>query len=124
MHDQQLSYTISDGSIEGVTILKLEGPLTLSNIFEFQSDLRALKPLCLIMDLSGTPYMDSAGLGVIVNYYVSSENKKHKLFLSGVNGRVLALLEMTKVNTILKLVDSVDEAQTQYQASLESSAGR
>ncbi len=113
MLDQELSYTTSNGANEGTVILTLEGPFTLGNMFQLQAELRALKPPCLIMDLAGVPYMDSAGLGVLMNYYVAAEGEKRKFLVSGVNERVRSLLEMTKVDAVLKMYDSVEAAETQ-----------
>lgn len=113
MPDQQLTYTTTDGAREGTVILTLSGPLTLPNIFALQSDLRTLKPPCLILDLSQVPYIDSAGLGVIMNYYVSAQGNNRKLFMVGTNDRVYALFAMTKVDGILKFADSIEAAQSQ-----------
>jgi anti-sigma B factor antagonist len=63
------------------------------------------------MDLTGVPYMDSAGMGVIMNYYVAAQSGGRKFIVVGVNDRVRALLEMTKVDSVLKLCDSVEAAQ-------------
>jgi len=111
MRDKEMTYTTSDGAKPGTTVLRLEGPFTLGNMFKLQSDLRALKPACLIMDLTGVPYMDSAGMGVIMNYYVAAQSGGRKFIVVGVNDRVRALLEMTKVDSVLKLCDSVEAAQ-------------
>jgi anti-sigma B factor antagonist len=111
MRDKEMTYTTSDGAKPGTTVLRLEGPFTLGNMFKLQSDLRALKPECLIMDLTGVPYMDSAGMGVIMNYYVAAQSGGRKFIVVGVNDRVRALLEMTKVDSVLKLCDSVEAAQ-------------
>lgn len=89
----------------------LDGPLTLSTMFPLQDELRSLKPLVMILDLSGVPYMDSAGLGLIMNCYVSAGNDGRKLLLAGVNERVAALLEMTKVHKILTSFPTVEEAE-------------
>ena len=111
MLEKELSYTLSDGAKEGTAIMTLDGPFTLSNMFQLQSDLRTLKPACLIMDLSSVPYMDSAGLGVVMNYFVSAQGAGRKLFLVGVSDRLRSLLEMTKVDSVLRLCDSLEEAQ-------------
>jgi anti-anti-sigma factor len=63
------------------------------------------------MDLTAVPYMDSAGLGVIMNYFVSAETAGRKFLLAGVNERLKALFEMTKVDVVLRLCDTVDAAQ-------------
>ena len=106
-----MSYSFSDGSKPGITILKLEGPFILNNMFQLQAEMRNLKPPCLIMDLSGVPFLDSAGLGVIMNSFVSAQSSGRKFFVVGVNDRVRALLEMTKVDAVLHLCDSVDAAE-------------
>ena len=111
MLDKELSYTLSDGAKPGTTILTIEGPLTLGNMFKLQAEMRTLKPECLIMDMTGIPYMDSAGMGVIMNYYVAAQGGGRKLFLVGVNERVRTLLEMTKVESVLKMYPTVDAAQ-------------
>lgn len=111
MLEKELSYTVSDGAKPGVTILSLDGPFTLGNMFKLQGEMRALKPACLIMDMSSVPYMDSAGLGVIMNYFVSAQSGGRTFLLVGVNDRIRALLEMTKVDAVLKMCDSVEAAE-------------
>jgi anti-anti-sigma factor len=111
MPDKVLTYTTSAGSKQGTTIVTLEGPFTLGNMFKLQADLRALKPECLILDLTSVPYMDSAALGVIMNSYVAAQGSGRKFLVAGVNDRVRALLEMTKVDSVLKICDSVETAQ-------------
>ncbi|HEY4379300.1 MAG TPA: STAS domain-containing protein [Acidobacteriaceae bacterium] len=113
MLEKALEYTKSDGAKEGTVILTLDGPFTLSNLFQLQTDLRALQPACLIMDMTSVPYMDSAGLGVIMNYFVAAQGAGRKLLLVGVNERIRALLEMTRVDSLLKMYDSVESAQAQ-----------
>jgi anti-sigma B factor antagonist len=80
-------------------------------MFGFQNELRAVKSEVLIIDLSETPYMDSAGLGLIMNSYVSAQDRGGKMLLAAVNERVKALFEMTKVDVVLKSFPSVAEAE-------------
>jgi anti-sigma B factor antagonist len=111
MSDKTLTYTTSNGAKDGTVILTLEGPLTLSNMFAFQGQFRAMKPACLILDMSGVPYMDSAGLGLLTNYFVAAQGDGRKFLLACVNERILSLLEMTKVDQILKMYPSVGAAE-------------
>jgi anti-anti-sigma factor len=113
MLENALSYTVSDGAKDGTSILTLVGPFTLGNMFQLQAELRTMKPACLIMDLAAVPYMDSAGLGVIMNCFVSAQSGGRKFFLAGVNDRLRALMEMTKVDAVLTVFDSVETAQAQ-----------
>lgn len=111
MRDEALSYVSAPGGREGTVVLRLTGPLTLGNMWVFQTELRALQPAMLILDMSGVPYMDSAGLGVLMNAYVSAQNHGRKFGLAAVNERVLTLLELTRVHTVLRIFPSVDEAE-------------
>jgi anti-anti-sigma factor len=111
MRDEPLTHSFTAGKRDGTTILKLSGPLTISTMFGFQNELRAVKSDVLILDLSETPYMDSAGLGLIMNSHVSLMDRGGKLLLAGVNDRVKALFEMTKVQAVLKSFPTVEEAE-------------
>jgi anti-anti-sigma factor len=111
MQDAPLTYTKDSGGREGLVIIKLSGPLTLRNIFQFQQDIAANPPQLTVFDLSGVPYMDSAGIGVLINYYVSAEKNGRRMALAGVNDRIDALLEMTKVRNLLRNFPTVAEAE-------------
>jgi len=118
MRDEPLTYSFTPGRSEGTMILSLIGPLTLLTMFGFQNDFRSATPHVLILDLSETPYMDSAGLGLIMNYHVAAQDQGRKLLLAGVNERVKALFEMTRVQNVLSTFPTVEAAE----ASVESKA--
>jgi anti-sigma B factor antagonist len=111
MRDLPLSYSVIAGQHEGTSILRLSGPLILSNLFTFQQEFREMKPKALILDLTDTPYMDSAGLGLIMNYYVSAERAGRRLLLAGANDRINALLGLTRVSLLLRLFPTVADAE-------------
>ena len=111
MPNDTMTFTYTPGQREGVMILKLDGPLTLSTMFSFQGEFRAMTPPLLIVDLAGTPYMDSAGLGVLMNAYVSANTHGRQLLLAATNDRIKALLELTKVDALLKSYPTVEEAE-------------
>jgi anti-sigma B factor antagonist len=111
MRDQPLSYTSVPGRLEGTTILQLVGPLILSNVFQYQHQFLAMKPRVLIVDLTEATYMDSAGLGLIMRYYVSAERDGRLLLLAGANDRINALLGLTRVSPLLRLFPTVKDAE-------------
>jgi anti-anti-sigma factor len=113
MRDDVLSYEVGPGSSDGTTVVKLVGPLTLNNLFDLQTELRGLKAPRTIFDLSESPYMDSAGLGVLMNFYVSAEKNGRAMALAGVNFRIDALLTTTHVKGLLRVFGTVDEAEAQ-----------
>jgi anti-anti-sigma factor len=110
MNDAPLTYSSNEIERPGVVVMKVTGPLTLRNMFEFQNELTTNKPPMMIFDLSGVPYMDSAGIGVLINYYVAAEKHGRRMALAGANERVRALLILTKVQNLLRSFDNVEEA--------------
>jgi len=111
MRDEPLSHSSSAGRRDGTLILKLSGPLTISTMFGFQNEFRVMTPQVMLLDMSEVPYMDSAGLGIIMNYYVSAMDHGRKLLLVGVNHRVTELFHMTKVEGVLSSFPTVEAAE-------------
>jgi anti-sigma B factor antagonist len=110
--DGPLTIEREAGKTPGTLILRLTGPLTLLNIFDLQALLRSAEPTPLtILDLSGVPYMDSAGMGVVVNYYVHCQNKGGRLIAAGVSPRILELFKITRVDKVIRMAPTTEEAE-------------
>src|SRR5262249_42906372 len=92
-------------------ILRLHGPITISNLFDFQTRVRSNTSRSLILDLSDVPYIDSAGIGALVGAYVNHSKDKRSLALVGVSERVLNALKITHVDTFFRLFDSLAAAE-------------
>jgi anti-sigma B factor antagonist len=98
------------GRTPGIGIFLVSGPLTLPNILEFQAELwKGELPRISILDLSGVPYMDSAGMGAVMNYYTHCERQGARLVVAGVSKRVSALFKVTRVDTVIQVSASVAE---------------
>ena len=111
MPDQPLRIEKLSGSTPGVRVLKLDGPLTLSSCFELQSQVRADSQNDLIIDMSGVFYIDSMGIGCLVNGYVSHQNAKRKLSLAAVVDRVQMAMRVTHVDSLFPMYSNVAEAE-------------
>jgi anti-anti-sigma factor len=111
MRDEPLTITATNGKGDGVLVLALKGPLTLPNLFMFQEEVARHEPQVLIVDLTYSSYIDSAGLGSLMNAYVHAQKNGRKLVLAGANLRVNALLELTKVHLLLKNFATAAEAE-------------
>ena len=108
MRDEPLS--IQDLSTADHTrILKLTGPLTLVNLFEFQNLVRTNTSPKLIIDFTNVPYVDSAGVGSLVGAYVRHQKEGHSITLAGVNDRVRGTLKVTQVDKFFEYIDSVPQ---------------
>ena len=111
-NDAPLSFEHKAGKAPGTRILTVTGPLTLRNIFELQSELRSGElPRLSILDLSGVPYMDSAGMGLVINHHVRTQNLGSKMIVVGVSPRVHELFKMTKVDTVISQAPTVEAAE-------------
>jgi anti-sigma B factor antagonist len=111
MPDQPLQIEEIPGSKEGIRVLRLTGPLTLANVFGFQSKVRADSSRGLILDLTAVPLADSAGIGALVGAYVTRQNSSRSLGLVGVSKRIHQALEVTRVQNFFHFFDTVAEAE-------------
>jgi anti-anti-sigma factor len=109
--DGPLTIERKEGKSTNTRIFSLSGPLTLRNLFEFQTELRSMQPTGLtVIDLAGVPYMDSAGMGLVMNHYVHCQTRGTRVVVCGANSRIMDLFKVTKVDTILPLTATVEEA--------------
>jgi len=110
--DDPLTIEQQKSTVPGTVVLRLIGPVTLRNLFDLQARLRSGDlPKNQILDLSRVPYMDSAGMGAIINHHVHCENKRVRLIVSGVSPRVLELFRMTMVDAVMSLAPSIEDAE-------------
>ena len=110
--DDPLAIERKEGKSAGIAIYQLTGPVTLRNILDLQTQLRSGDlPSAAILDLGGVPYMDSAGMGAIMNYYTHCQGKHVKLIVAGVSSRVMELFKMTRVDTVMTFAASTEEAE-------------
>jgi anti-sigma B factor antagonist len=68
-------------------------------------------PKVAILDLSRVPYMDSAGMGSVINFFTHCQKNSVRLLIAGVSPRVSELFKMTGVDTLIPMTTSVDEAE-------------
>ena len=107
MKSEPLVIEDSPASDNGGRVLRLNGPLLLSNLFEFQNKARTDVSPNLILDFTNVPYIDSAGIGALVGAYVSRQRENGRsLTLLGVNQRVRQALQVTHVGAILQVFGS------------------
>jgi anti-sigma B factor antagonist len=100
-----------DGSRPGQRVLRLKGPVVLSTLFHFQSTLRAKDAPALIIDFTGVPYIDSAGIGALVSAYVTHNKSGRSLALVGITERVRNALIVTRVEAFFRFFPSLEEAE-------------
>ena len=117
MQRDTLSMEVVAGTAKGTTVVRLTGSITLSTCFDLQDFLRADKSDWLILDMQAIKYVDSSGIGCLVNGYVSHQMTGGKLVLAGTGTRILETLSETRVAKFFTICGSVEEAELEASAS-------
>ena len=112
MPQDKLDYTFHTTANPRVMVLTVQGALTLGHIFALQPELQAVDADLVILDFTALEYMDSAGLGVVVNFYVSQSNHGRKVALVGISDRVWALFTSTRVDQYFPRFPTIEAAES------------
>jgi len=111
------------GKTPSTVILRFSGPFTLRDAYtclpaEKLNQMLNLEPAAgeepmarNILDLTACPYMDSSGLGVIVTHHVRCQKRGIRLVAAGMSPRVREIFRMTKVDTVISIVATMEEAE-------------
>ena len=110
----QIQIQRTPGSASDVTILTISGPITIATLFDFQTALRQPDMKSTIIDFSGVPYMDSAGLGIVLSHWAHTQRIGVKFAAVGISERVLVLLEMTGVAKLVPCFANAAEAEQAF----------
>ena len=120
MTDDALSVEHFSGGA-GPGVLCLRGPLVKENINSFQNAVRREDSAeTMILDFSEVPYMDSSGLGCLVNAYFTRRKAGRRVALTGVNDRVYKLLQITKLEDQFLIFSTIDEAVAAFGGAAEA----
>jgi anti-anti-sigma factor len=98
------------GSNEQLLVTRLRGKLSLETVHDFLATLRPEPAARMILDMSGVPYMDSAGVGALVSLFVSRRNNGKSLSLAGLTPQGTAVLQVSGLVKLLPIFSSVEEA--------------
>ena len=99
------------GAKPGTAVFELHGPLQMETVPQFLKLVRAEKAPVMILDLSDVGYLDSSGIGALVQTLVDLNAAKRKLALAGLNARVQSVMEVTRVATQFKTASTASEAE-------------
>ena len=111
MQKETLQVESRAGASPDTRVLRLSGSLTLGSCFAVQDVLRADTSACLIVDLTDVRFVDSSGIGCLVNGYIAHHMAGSRMVLVGVNKRVQETLEETRVQQFFSIYPTVEEAE-------------
>jgi anti-anti-sigma factor len=99
---------------DGPHILRLTGPLILTTVSEFQSKVHHDRSHNLILDFTHVPYVDSIGMGTLVDVYIRHHRDGNGVSLVGASDRVRSVLKLARVDRFFRFFDSLADAQTKH----------
>src|SRR5271170_3380640 len=111
---EQMEVKRDRGATGSTAILRLTGPLTLTTLFVLQDALREIPNVDTVIDVTEVPYIDSAGLGTILSHWSHTQRTGHKFAMTGASPRIDVLLEITKVNTLLPMFKTAEDADLAF----------
>jgi anti-sigma B factor antagonist len=101
---------LSDGTI----VLRPTGPITINaesdaGLISAFDEAIANGRLRIVLDLSKTTQMDSAGLAALVRAWIRLKRARGDVALAGPAPSIQTMLKITRLNTVFKISDTVDE---------------
>lgn len=63
-----------------------------------------------LMSLTDLEYVNSSGLNLLIGMFTQARNSGGELVIGGISPKVKKLMVMTKLDSIFKIYDSVEEA--------------
>lgn len=91
-------------------VMRLNGKLSLETVHNFVQTLRPESAAHLILDLSGVSFLDSAGVGALVQLFVHRRNHGQTFALTGLTKQSSAVMQVAGLTKLLPIHATVDEA--------------
>lgn len=116
-----MSLSVKDHEIGGVTVVRPEGRLTLSDsngaLKHAINSLVESGRARFVLNLEGVPYVDSSGLGEIASAHVTVSRTGGQLLLAAVPARVMEALTITKLTRVLSALPDEQSAIAKLQGN-------
>ncbi len=109
---------IAEKRVNEVVVLNLQGSLMggpeAVSLNETVNRLLDEKSLKLVLNFRSVERVNSSGLGILIKALTTFKTNGGELKLSNVNPNMNKLLVMTKLNTLMEIFDSEEEAINSY----------
>lgn len=110
-----MSLEIETRHIEpGITVLELAGKISLGResqrVETILQDLLRQDEKKVVLDISRVDHLDSTGIGILAYCYGTVNRNGGDLRIAGACGKVLHLLQITRLDGVLPLCNSVEAA--------------
>lgn len=111
---------ISQRSVQGVCVLDIDGPSTLGaegseKLGDKVRSVLQAGDTRVLLNVASVAYIDSAGLGELVNAFTTVKKQGGALKLIGVTKKLKDLLVITKLSTVFDTYETEAEALASYE---------
>jgi len=95
---------------DGTLIARMSGKLSLETVSGFLQQTRGIAEEKLVLDMSGVSYVDSAGVGALVQLFVHRRGQSKKLAVAALTAQGAAVLQVAGLTKLLPTFPTVAEA--------------
>ncbi len=98
---------------DGTVFLTISGELILNTHSQLKDEIKAhlSGKKRVIVDLSGVPFIDSSGLGMLISWFKSVNEADGRIVFASLNPYVRKIIKISKLDKIFLLADTPTEAQ-------------
>ena len=107
VHLDLVKHPQSDGN---QIVMRLDGKLSLETVHNFVQTLRPEPASHLILDMSGVSFLDSAGVGALVQIFVHRRSKGQTFTLTGLTKQGNAVMQVAGLTKLLPIYGTVADA--------------
>ncbi len=102
--------TIEARDVDGVHVVQMEGQVRISTQNDFKDYLDQLSSsfgnAIVLLNMTGVSYMNSAGIGIIVDSFKKFREKSGRLTMCNLSPDIYRLFEVTKLNRFIEIFES------------------
>jgi anti-anti-sigma factor len=97
-------------SSNGTVVAQLTGKLNLETVSGFLQTLRPIAADKLVLNMGGVTFLDSAGVGALVQLFVHRKSKSQKFVLAALTQQGVAVMQVSGLVRFLPAFPTVEEA--------------
>ena len=105
-------------NVNNIAVIPLDGDIDLYRSPDIRKQLAGYisqETACIIIDLSGVTFIDSSGLATLIEALQKTRKYSGRLLLAGVNEKIRNVFEISRLDDIFEICDSVDEAKKKFE---------
>lgn len=112
--------TMETRDVGGVHVVQLEGQVRISTQNDFKDHLDRISAeyggKTVLLNMAGITYMNSAGIGIIVDSFKKFREQGGHLALCSLSADIFRLFEVTKLNRFIDIFEDEAAAMTKLKA--------